>query len=270
MDLRDRVIVITGGGSGIGEALAHRFAAESPTAMLLADVALANVEAVADAVRTSAPGVVVRAVRCDVADAESVTVLTNMAIAEHGHLELFCSNAGIATGRGVDAEPAVWQRIWEINVMSHVYAATALLQHATAAAPIRLMITASAAGLLTNLGDAPYTATKHAAVGLAEWLAITHGGDGLKVSCLCPQGVRTPLVTSGLSEHQLAARVVEAMGLIEPEQCAETVVEALGDERFLILPHPEVATYQQAKADAPDRWIAAMVKLSSRLTTRDG
>jgi len=134
--------------------------------------------------------------------------------------------------------------------------------------PVHLLITASAAGLLTNLGDAPYTATKHAAVGLAEWLAVTHTDDGLHTSCLCPQGVRTPLVTSGLVDGQLAANVVEAMGLIEPEQCAEAVMDGLGDDRFLILPHPEVASYQRAKAESPERWIGSMRKLQARLLGR--
>jgi NAD(P)-dependent dehydrogenase (short-subunit alcohol dehydrogenase family) len=128
-----------------------------------------------------------------------------------------------------------------------------------------LLVTASAAGLLTNLGDAPYSATKHAAVGLAEWLAIAHGDEGLKVSCLCPQGVRTPMVTRGLEAEQMAAGVVEMMGLIEPTDVADAVVRGLADERFLILPHPEVAEFVRNKAENPDRWLGGMRKLQRRL-----
>jgi NAD(P)-dependent dehydrogenase (short-subunit alcohol dehydrogenase family) len=202
---------------------------------------------------------------CDVSKASEIERLIDSTVATHGRIDLYCSNAGIATGRGVDADDDTWQRIWDVNLMASVHAARGLLALARPEAPVHLLITSSAAGLLTNLGDAPYTVTKHAAVGLAEWLAITHGADGLVVSCLCPQGVRTPMVMSGLDDGQLAANVVEAMGLIEPEQCAQAVVEALADERFLVLPHPEVADYQRAKAESPDRWIASMRKLQARL-----
>ena len=263
MELRDRVIVITGGGSGIGAAMARRFAIERPTAIVLADVDIDGARSVADSI-----GDVATARSCDVSDGAAVRGLVDSVVHEHGHLDLYCSNAGIATGRGVDAEDAAWTRIWDVNVMASVHAAQALLLLAAPERPVHLLITASAAGLLTNLGDAPYTATKHAAVGLAEWLAVTHTDDGLHTSCLCPQGVRTPLVTSGLVDGQLAANVVEDMGLIEPEQCAEAVMDGLGDDRFLILPHPEVASYQRAKAESPERWIGSMRKLQARLLGR--
>ncbi|HKY14804.1 MAG TPA: SDR family NAD(P)-dependent oxidoreductase, partial [Microthrixaceae bacterium] len=150
-------------------------------------------------------------------------------------------------------------------VMGIVHAAAAYLPRVESRGEGYLLVTASAAGLLVNLGDAPYTATKHAAVGLAEWLSITHGDTGLKVSCLCPQGVRTPMVLGGLDQEQLAAGVVEALGLIEPEQCAAAVIEGLGDERFLILPHPEVADYVRGKVEDPDRWLRGMRRLQQRL-----
>jgi len=246
MMLRDKVIVITGAGSGIGAALAVRFAAEQPKALVLAD--LAGTDTV-----------------LDVTDGAAVAALVAEVEATHGPIDLYCSNAGIATGVGVEADDEVWQRIWDVNVMGTVHAARALLPTVRARGEGYLLVTASAAGLLTNLGDAPYTATKHAAVGLAEWLAITHGDEGLKVSCLCPQGVRTPMVTSGLEADQMAAGVVEMMGLIEPEACAEAVVRGLEAERFLILPHPEVAEYQRNKASDPDRWLGGMRKLQRRL-----
>ena len=260
MELRDRVIVITGGGSGIGAAMARRFAAEHPAAIVLADVDVQGARSVASSI-----GPIATATSCDVSDGAAVHALIASVVEAHGHVDLFCSNAGIATGKGLEADDAAWTRIWDINVMASVHAAQALVALATPETPVHLLITSSAAGLLTNLGDAPYTATKHAAVGLAEWLAVTHTDDGLHTSCLCPQGVRTPLVMSGLEEGQLAASVVEAMGLIEPEQCAEAVMEGLTNGTFLILPHPEVATYQRAKVESPEKWIGSMRKLQARL-----
>jgi NAD(P)-dependent dehydrogenase (short-subunit alcohol dehydrogenase family) len=208
------------------------------------------------------------AMRCDVSDPDQVASLISNVQDTIGPIDLFCSNAGIGSGHGLDADPATWERVFRINSLSIVWAARALLAQARGGHPCRLLVTASAAGLLTNLGDAPYTATKHAAVGLAEWISITHGDDGLSVSCLCPQGVRTPLVTGGLDDGQLAAGVVELMGLIEPEDCAEAVMVGLADDRFLILPHPEVADYQLRKVTEPDRWLGGMRKLQRQLTGR--
>jgi len=156
-------------------------------------------------------------------------------------------------------------------VMAHVYAARALLPAWLEAGEGHLLITASAAGLLTNLGDAPYTATKHAAVGLAEWLSVTYGDRGLHVACLCPQGVRTPLLfgaSDSPTDGALAADVVKAQRILEPEEVADTVVEGLADERFLILPHPEVADYERARATDRDRWLGAMRRLQAKLLGR--
>jgi NAD(P)-dependent dehydrogenase (short-subunit alcohol dehydrogenase family) len=199
-----------------------------------------------------------------VSDEAAVVDLVARATAD-APIDLFCANAGIATGQGLEAPDAAWERIWAVNVMAHVYAARACLPGWRELGRGHLLITASAAGLLTNLGDAPYTATKHAAVGLAEWIAITHGDEGVTVSCLCPQGVRTPMVMAGLDGDQMAAQVVELMGLIEPDDVAAAVVAGLRDDRFLILPHPEVARYQQNKAGDPDRWLAGMRKLQRQL-----
>ena len=252
-------VVITGGGSGIGAAMARRFDDERPARIVVADIDVEAARSVAD--RLISPSV---AHRIDVTDGAAVRSLIDE-ISSSAHIDLYCSNAGIATGAGIDATAAAWQRSWEVNVMGSVHAAAALLGHCTHGRRTRLLITASAAGLLVNLGDAPYTATKHAAVGLAEWLSIHHFDDGLDVACLCPQGVRTPMVTGGLEQEQLAAEVVNAMGLIEPEQCADAVVDGLEAGRSLILPHPEVADYVRHKADDHRRWIGGMRKLRRRL-----
>lgn len=271
MELADRVIVVTGGGSGIGAAMCRRFAQEAPAAIVVVDLDGDGAAAVADDVRGIAPGAAVESRTVDVADEAQVGALVAEVVLAHGRLDLFCANAGIGTGMGVDAPDPVWEQIWHVNVMAHVYAARALLPGWLERGEGHLLITASAAGLLTNLGDAPYTATKHAAVGLAEWLSVTYGDRGLHVACLCPQGVRTPLLFGGPgtpADGALATEVVKAQRILEPEDVADAVVEGLADERFLILPHPEVADYERAKADDRDRWLAAMRRMQSKLLGR--
>jgi NAD(P)-dependent dehydrogenase (short-subunit alcohol dehydrogenase family) len=181
----------------------------------------------------------------------------------HGRIDLFCSNAGIGGGGDVDAPDELWQRIWDVNVMAHVYAARAVLPAMVDRGDGYLLHTASAAGLLTNLGNAPYSVTKHAVVALAEWLAITYGDRGIKVSCLCPQGVRTNMLLGGLDD--LAGAAVAAQGVIEPEEVADAVVATIAEERFLVLPHPEVLDYFQRKASDYDRWLAGMRRLLARM-----
>jgi len=259
MDVEGRNIVVTGAASGIGAALARAFATEGAAHLWLADLSTERIEATSGSLGVPATPVV-----CDVSDESAVRSLVARA-SSHAPIDLFCANAGIATGAGLDAPDDVWNRIWAVNVMAHVYAARACLPGWLERGEGYLLVTASAAGLLTNLGDAPYTATKHAAVGLAEWVSITHGDAGVKVSCLCPQGVRTPMVMGGLEGDQMAAQVVEMMGLIEPEDCARAAVEGLRDERFLILPHPEVAKFVRNKAADPGRWLAGMRKLQALL-----
>lgn len=259
MELSGANVVVTGAASGIGAALAAALADAGVARLWLADL-----DEVAAAEVASALGSRAVVQRVDVADEDDVRALVDIA-SQDAPIDLFCANAGIATGQGLEAPTATWDRIWGVNVMSHVYAARACLPRWIERGRGHLMITASAAGLLTNLGDAPYTATKHAAVGLAEWIAITHGDAGVTVSCLCPQGVRTPMVMGGLANDEMAASVVEAMGLITPEECAAAALEGLRADRFLILPHPEVATYQANKAADPQRWIGGMRKLQRRL-----
>jgi NAD(P)-dependent dehydrogenase (short-subunit alcohol dehydrogenase family) len=269
VELQGQVIVITGGGSGIGAAMATRFAAEAPQAIVLADIAGANARAVAEQISAAHPGVTVDHVPCDVSVEAEVAALIDRTISQHGTVDLFCANAGIGTAMGVEAPDDVWQQIWSVNVMAHVYAARALLPSWLERGRGHLLVTASAAGLLTNLGDAPYSVTKHGAVALAEWLSITYGDRGVTVSCLCPQGVRTPLLFgSGAADSALATDVVKAQGVLEPEVVAEVTMEGIRNDRFLILPHPEVADFEQSRASDRQRWLSAMRRLQARVSGR--
>jgi NAD(P)-dependent dehydrogenase (short-subunit alcohol dehydrogenase family) len=194
----------------------------------------------------------------DVAVEEQIAGLIETIETGHGPIDLFCSNAGIGIGGGVETPDKGWQRIWEINVMAHVWAARYLVPRMIERGGGYLMNTASAAGLLSQIGSAPYAVTKHAAVGLAEWLAITHGDDGIKVSVLCPQAVRTAM-TAGNEDG-----VASVDGMIEPEAVAEACVRAIEAEEFLILPHPEVLDYMRKKTADYGRWIGGMRKLNRR------
>jgi len=266
MELEGTVVVVTGGASGIGRALCRRFAAERPAALAVADLDDGGCRAVAAELAETAPPVRVLALRTDVTDERQVVALIDRVEEEAGPIDLFCSNAGIAVGGGVEVPDEDWERIWAVNVMAHVYAARALVPRMAARGGGYLLQTASAAGLLTNLGAAPYSVTKHAAVGLAEWMAITYAEKGVKVSCLCPQGVRTPMLLGGVDAGDPAgSAVLAAGGMIEPEDVAEAAVRGLADERFLILPHPEVAGYMQHLAADPDRWLRGMQKMWARL-----
>jgi len=178
-----------------------------------------------------------------------------------GHIDLWCSNAGILFLGGVETPNAQWQKIWDVNVMAHVYAARAVLPGMLARGGGYFLHTASAAGLLSQIGSATYSVTKHAVVALAEWLSITHGEQGIKVSVLCPQAVRTNML-GGIEDGGVAG----VDGVIAPEQVAQAVVEGLADERFLILPHPQVAEYVRRKATDYDRWLSGMRRLQRRFT----
>lgn len=252
MEIAGKHVVVTGGASGIGRALARRFAREGARGVVVADLD----EAGAKSVATEFGGL---ALRVDVADEEQVQALVAAAIVENGPIDLFCSNAGIGLRGGVEVPDSDWTKIWNVNLMSHVYAARAVLPAMIERGEGYLLNTASAAGLLTQLGSAPYAVTKHAAVALAEWLAITHGEQGIVVSVLCPQAVRTGM-TAGVEGGGVAG----VDGMLEPEELADTVMEGLADERFLILPHPTVLQYMQRKAGDYDRWLSGMRRLLAR------
>jgi NAD(P)-dependent dehydrogenase (short-subunit alcohol dehydrogenase family) len=254
MQLTGTIAVITGGGSGIGAALARRFAAEGAAHVIVADRVLAAAEAVAADVGGTAEQV-------DVTDPAAVQDLVDRTLGAHGRIDLFASNAGIATGGGLE-DDEMWQRVLAVNTLAHVYAARAVLPAMLKRGSGYLLQTASAAGLLTSPGDAPYAVSKHGAVALAEWLAVTYGGRGIKVSVVCPMGVDTPLLMDGLQAGEPGARAVAASGeIITAEQVADVVVTGIAAERFLILPHPQVGTFWTQKASDPDRWLAGMRRL---------
>jgi NAD(P)-dependent dehydrogenase (short-subunit alcohol dehydrogenase family) len=259
VDVAGKVAVVTGGASGIGRALCRRFARDGAAATVVADLDAEGAAAVAD--ELTAAGAQALAVSTDVAVEADVEALVEKAMESFGPIDLFCANAGIAISGTVDAPDEEWRRIWDVNVMAHVYSARAVLPGMLARGEGYLLHTASAAGLLTNLGAAPYAVTKHAALALAEWLAITYGDAGIKVSCLCPQGVRTNMLLGAGPEGE----ALLAAGAIEPEQVADAVITGLASERFLILPHPEVAEYFRRKADDYDRWLAGMRRLQDRI-----
>jgi NAD(P)-dependent dehydrogenase (short-subunit alcohol dehydrogenase family) len=252
--------VVTGGGSGIGRALARRLAAGG------ARVVVNDIDA--DAAEAVAAEIGGRAAPADVATRDGVTSLITAARDYLGEIGLYCSNAGVAVAGddGVAGAEADWQRSWDVNVMAHVRAAEQLLPGWLARGDGRLVITASAAGLLTMLGTAPYSVTKHGAVSYAEWLAATYGHRGLKVHCLCPQGVRTNM----LSDSGRAGDVVLRESAIEPEAVAEAVWSGIADGRFLILPHPEVAGYYALRAGDTDKWLRGMNRLQQRIDTEQG
>lgn len=249
MHIQDKIVVVTGAASGIGRALAQRFAKDGAKRVICSDI---NAEGVA----ATAAGVGGRAFTTNVAKEEDIQHLIDTVEAEEGPIDLFCSNAGIGYGGGAEVSDERWQRIWEINVMAHVWAARHLVPRMIERGGGYLLNTASAAGLLSQIGSAPYAVTKHAAVALAEWLAITHGDQGIKVSVLCPQAVRTAMTAGN------AGGVASIDGMLEPEDAAEACIRAIEAETFLVLPHPEVLDYMRRKTGDYDRWIGGMRKLN--------
>ena len=268
MELTDRVVVITGGASGIGRAMAQRFAAESVRAIVVADLDAAGAEAVARTLGVEALGV-----GCDVTEAAANAALIDRVEAQFGTVDIFCANAGVALGTRLDSDASELRRVMDVNLMAHVFAARRLIPGWVARGEGYFISTASAAGLLSQIADVAYTVSKHAAVGLAEWLAITYGPEGVRVSCLCPMGVDTPLGQFGAElegSWSVAAKTVMAAGpILEPADVAEDVIAAVREERFFILPHPEVAEFYRRKADDHDRWLAGMQRLQARVTTTD-
>ena len=253
MEIRDKVVVVTGGASGIGAGLAERFAREGARGIVVADVNLERAQGVAAGLGANA-----LALRCDVSREAEIQELVRQARARFGRIDIYCSNAGIlGQVGGIELEDALWQKMWEVHGMAHVWAARAVLPEMLERGEGYLLVTASAAGLLANPGLMAYSVTKHAAVAVAEWLRIAYGRRGIRVSCLCPQSVQTDMTRDGTGSAAVN-------GVLSPEQVAEVVVQSLREERFLVLPHPEVAQYFLNKAQDYDRWLGGMQKLYAR------
>jgi len=251
MDITDRVAIVTGGGGGIGSAVARHWMAGGARHVVVADRNGAAARAVGEEIGCLG-------VELDVTDEAEIVALVERVESEIGPIDIFFSNAGAGgAGGGIEAPNDEWQAQWELHVMAHVYAARAVIPSMTARREGYIIQTASAAGLLAAVGSAAYSVTKAACIKLAETLAITHGDDGIGVSVLCPQGVNT-----AMAPRQLGDGATD--GIVEPEYVAEVVTQAIGEGRFLILPHPEVQTYVERKAADPDRWLKGMRRLRAR------
>ena len=315
MDVRDRVAVVTEGASGIGRSLCLALAEHGAAGVVVADVDARGAEDVAAEI--TARGHRALAVAADMSSEAAVQELVARAGEAFGRIDIFCSNAGIIAGGGVEVPDEAWSRMWAVNVHSHVYVARAVLPQMLARGEGYLVFTASAAGLLTQLGSAPYAVTKHALVAFAEWLSISYGDRGIGVSCLCPQAVSTNLGATSLRElggaepaaaggaagrasggtgggapgetaAGAAGRVTAPLagnsgaipsaqgngsvskqaavdGVLTPDEVAASILAGLADESFLILPHPQVATYERRRADDRERWLSGMRRLQARL-----
>ncbi len=262
MDMAGKVVVVTGGASGIGQALCRAFAQAGARAVVVADLDAAGAAAVAAEIGGLA-------VATNVAVQAEVQQLVAQATAQYGQVDVFCSNAGIISRVDADAPTATWQRHWDVNVMAHVHAANAVLPQMLARGDGALLQTCSAAGLLSQVNAAPYSVTKHAAVAFAEWLAIAHGDAGIRVSCLCPQGVLTPMLlglgSEGLGSEGGGRKSFLADGALSADAVAAMALQGLREERFLILPHDEVLTFWQRKTADIERWLRGMRRLRAKV-----
>jgi NAD(P)-dependent dehydrogenase (short-subunit alcohol dehydrogenase family) len=254
MDPRGRIAVVTGAAGGIGSALVRALVDAGASTVVATDVR-------ADAI-ASGGAVVARAL--DVGDEAATVALVREVEDTSGPIDLWFANAGIAVGGGADAPDERWDAQWRVNVMAHVYAARALLPGWIARGEGHLVTTASMAGILTSLGDGVYAATKHAALGFAEWLAITHADQGVKVSCVCPGGVDTPMLRGTMGDPARAAAAIGGGEVLSPDEAAARVIAAVKDDVFFIYTHPELKVYVERKADDPDRWIRGMSRLWAR------
>jgi NAD(P)-dependent dehydrogenase (short-subunit alcohol dehydrogenase family) len=252
MDIRDRVVVVTGGGGGIGSALCRRFAADGARHVVVSDIEPDAAGRVADEIGGTA-------VRADVTVESDVQSLVAGTVKEFGRVDIYCSNAGIAFGGGPEASDEAWRQSWEVHVMAHVYAARALLPGMQERGEGYIVGTISAAALLNHILAAPYAVTKAAGLSFFEWMAIAYHDQGIRVSALCPQGVRTAMLAQEGERSFLAA------GALEPAQVAQAVVQAIRNERFLILPHPEVGEFFRRKAVDYERWLRGMRRLRARV-----
>jgi NAD(P)-dependent dehydrogenase (short-subunit alcohol dehydrogenase family) len=272
VQISGRVAVVTGAASGAGRAIALGLAARGAGAVVVSDIDADGAATVAGEIARA--GGRALAVRADVSREQDINDLVTRSEAAFGPVGMFFSNAGLIVGGGAEVTDEAWSRIWAVNVHSHVYVARAVLPGMLARGEGYLMITASAAGLLTQLGSAPYAVTKHAAVALAEWLSITHGDRGIRVSCLCPQAFTSNLLSTSVRElggpllantPSRGAAQAAVDGVLTAEQVADAALDAVGTEQFLVLPHPEVATYEQRRAADRERWLRGMRRMQARL-----
>ena len=257
MEIKGKVVIVTGGASGIGAGLARRMAAEGARGVVVADINLERAQGVARDIGALA-------LRCDVSEEREIQALVATTRERFGQVDIYFSNAGILGGLGgFELEDALWDKMWQVHGMAHVWAARAVVPEMVARGEGYFIVTASAAGLLNIVETAPYGVTKHAALAFAEWLRIAYGRRGVRVSCLCPQAVQTDMISgSGGSAGQ--------DGILTPEQVAADVVAVMRDEKFLVLPHPEVAKYFLAKAQDYDRWLGGMQKLHAAHMAQPG
>jgi NAD(P)-dependent dehydrogenase (short-subunit alcohol dehydrogenase family) len=257
MDINAKVAVVTGGASGIGAAIARRFSAAGARGIVVADLQHARAESVAREIGDRAV-----AVRCDVAVEADIQALVETARAKFGQVDVYVSNAGILGAMGgIELPDALWDSMWKIHVMAHVWAARATLPAMVERGEGYFLVTASAAGLLNIVETAPYGVTKHAAVGLAEWLRIAYGRSGIRVSCLCPQSVRTDMTSQGTGSAGID-------GVLSADEVAAAVLATMAEERFLCLPHPEVGAYHRRKGEDYDRWLGGMQKMYGKFMTQ--
>ena len=276
MEITSKVAVVTGGASGVGRSLCLGLADRGAAAVVVCDIDTGGAGKVAAEIETA--GHQALAVPADVSKEADIQTLVTLTEQAFGQVDLFFSNAGIIVAGGPEASDEAWNRIWAINVQSHIYVARAVLPGMLARGEGYLEITASAAGLLTQLGSAPYAVTKHAAVAFAEWLSITYGDQGLRVSCLCPQAFTSNLLTTSMRElggepaaaGEWSGGSAQAAvdGVLSSDQVAGSVLDAVGTEQFLILPHPDVATYERRRADDRERWLRGMRRMQARLTAQ--
>lgn len=268
MQVVDKVAIVTGAGRGIGEALVWRLAADGAR-VVVADIDAAAAASVSKKVNEVHPGAAISA-GGDVSDSDQIAGLIALAEAEFGPVDMYFANAGIIGALGLDASDADWERSLNVNLNAHIRAARLLIPGWVERGEGYFVSTASAAGLLTQIGSATYSVTKHAAVGFAEWLNITYGDKGIRVSCLCPMGVNTDLLYQGNDSHELATNpvtraVTSAGDVLEPAEVADATMAAIADERFLILPHPQVLDMFRQKASDYDRWLRGMRRYQASL-----
>ncbi len=260
MDLNNRVVVVTGGGSGIGQELAKAAAGAGARHVVVADLNGDEAARVAGEIGGTAH-------RVDVADESAIQAMVSETEDRHGPIDLFCSNAGYVTMGGLEVSNESIDQMWDVHVMSHIYAARAVLPSMIARGEGYLLNTASAAGLLTQIGSMSYAVTKHAAVALAEWISVTHHHQGIRVSVLCPQAVRTNILSNSpdRTDEDWDSSSASADGVLDPADVAAQCLEAVAAERFWVLPHAEVGDYVKRKADDIDRWLGGMRRFQSTL-----